>query len=307
MKMIDVIIPTYNAHDTIEKTLLSICLQDIRDRINVYIIDDCSEKDYDYLIDEFKDRLNINVYKLDNNSGPGVARNKGIEISNGEYIMFIDSDDLFVNSKSISALVDNMDGYDVGIGLLEYQYEDGNIYTYEHHDRCLHGKIYRRSYLDKYNIRFCPLYRHEDSAFHCLVLITNPRIYFSNNPTYVYLCNFKSLTHKKDGYEEFKNYKDLIESNEYIIDKSIENNLDLTNTVDTILCTIMYIYYCYQNYMEYDYSKELFTWIKPLVKYYLDHKDLTTEERKYQFYYNFSGNYQGILKITFDEFINKCK
>ena len=38
--MIDIIIPAYNAHDTIEKSLMSISMQTIKEKLNVYIIDD---------------------------------------------------------------------------------------------------------------------------------------------------------------------------------------------------------------------------------------------------------------------------
>ena len=72
--MIDIIIPAYNAHNTIKKTLISICMQTVKDKINVYIIDDCSNEDYKEIINIFKDKINIKYYKLKENSGPGVAR-----------------------------------------------------------------------------------------------------------------------------------------------------------------------------------------------------------------------------------------
>lgn len=79
--MVDIIIPAYNAHKTISKALLSICMQTIKDKINVYIIDDCSDHDYKKIINKFKDRINITQYKLDKNSGPGVARQYGLDHS----------------------------------------------------------------------------------------------------------------------------------------------------------------------------------------------------------------------------------
>ncbi len=80
--MIDIIIPAYNAHETIRKTLMSICIQNNVKDLNIYIIDDCSDEPYDYLIDEFNKYLNIKIERLNKNSGPGVARNRGLEISN---------------------------------------------------------------------------------------------------------------------------------------------------------------------------------------------------------------------------------
>ena len=72
--MIDIIIPAYNAHDTIMKTLISINLQNIKNKVNVYIIDDCSDVDYSREVDLFFDKINIKQLKLSKNSGPGVAR-----------------------------------------------------------------------------------------------------------------------------------------------------------------------------------------------------------------------------------------
>ena len=51
--MIDVIIPAYNAYDTIERTLKSIEKQTIKSLLKVYIVDDCSSRDYNYLKDLF--------------------------------------------------------------------------------------------------------------------------------------------------------------------------------------------------------------------------------------------------------------
>ena len=56
--MIDIIIPAYNAHDTLYKTLSSIALQTIKDKVNVYIINDYSKKSYKKEIDTFKDIFN---------------------------------------------------------------------------------------------------------------------------------------------------------------------------------------------------------------------------------------------------------
>ena len=103
--MIDIIIPAYNAHNTIKKTLISICMQTVKDKINVYIIDDCSNEDYKEIINIFKDKINIKYYKLKENSGPGVARQYGLEHSNGEYIYFLDADDMFMDIYSLENLV----------------------------------------------------------------------------------------------------------------------------------------------------------------------------------------------------------
>ena len=54
--MIDIIIPAYNAHKTIGKTLCSIMLQSRRDLVNVYIVNDCSSTNYQEFVKNYKIR-----------------------------------------------------------------------------------------------------------------------------------------------------------------------------------------------------------------------------------------------------------
>lgn len=102
--MIDVIIPAYNAHETIERTLYFIAYQRNSENLNVYIINDNSIKDYSKEIDFLKNFINIRELKLKENSDPGYARQYGIEHSDSEYIIFIDSDDVFATPLSLITL-----------------------------------------------------------------------------------------------------------------------------------------------------------------------------------------------------------
>ena len=77
--MIDIIIPLYNSK-TIWYTLASIAYQTDTD-VTVTVVDDCSSKEYDYskMIEFYQQFLNLQYIRLEKNSGPGVARQKGIE------------------------------------------------------------------------------------------------------------------------------------------------------------------------------------------------------------------------------------
>ena len=302
--MVDVIIPAFNAHDTIKKALLSICLQDVRKDIKVYIIDDCSDEPYDYLKEEFKDYLDITIYRLDKNSGPGVARNKGLEISNSELIMFLDADDEFINQFSVSALKNSIKDFDLEIGILEVENEDGSITYYNNHDRCLHGKMYRRSILDKYDIRFNNSYRHEDSSFHELYLFTNPRTQAIEEYVYLYRYKKGSLTRNKKEYEEFKNYKSYIDNALWAAEQGKEKKLNKYLVEEMVINSVVYLYYEYQNYYNEDYSKELIDWIKPLVLFYIEHNELIDQDKHKRVMDWYKSNFVGEPYITFDEFID---
>ena len=62
--MIDVIIPCYNAHKTLSRTLDSIVKQTIKDQLNVLLVDDCSEENYNSFVDEYKDKIKISILRL---------------------------------------------------------------------------------------------------------------------------------------------------------------------------------------------------------------------------------------------------
>mgnify|MGYP002571129792 FL=1 len=82
--MIDIIIPAYNAHKTIGKTLCSIMLQSRRDLVNVYIVNDCSSTDYQEFVKKYQKYFNIGELNIPQNIGPGGARNYGMKHSKGK-------------------------------------------------------------------------------------------------------------------------------------------------------------------------------------------------------------------------------
>ena len=96
--MIDVIIPVYNTPiKDLERCLNSVANQTFNN-YKVYIIDDGSNKETKIYLDNYiKDKNNFIVKHIEN-SGVSNARNVGIEISSGEYITFIDSDNSLNNN-----------------------------------------------------------------------------------------------------------------------------------------------------------------------------------------------------------------
>ena len=82
--MVDIIIPAYNAHKTIERTLFSILYQENLDKINTYIINDGSTKGYSDLVKFFSNFKTIKEITLDENKGPAVARQCGIIVPKSE-------------------------------------------------------------------------------------------------------------------------------------------------------------------------------------------------------------------------------
>ncbi len=98
-----IIIPTYNSENFIANCLKSLILQHSeRYSFEILIIDDCSSDKTIDKINEFKMKLPITILSTKINSGPGVARNIGLENCKGEWILFLDSDDsLLMNALEI--------------------------------------------------------------------------------------------------------------------------------------------------------------------------------------------------------------
>ena len=92
-----IVIPTYNPQGTLSRLLQSIVDQELtKEELEVIVSDDCSTVDNDQIINSFKDKLNIKKISTPYNGGTGNARQWGVEHITGEYVTFIDQDDVYV-------------------------------------------------------------------------------------------------------------------------------------------------------------------------------------------------------------------
>ena len=105
--LVSVIMPIYNAEKYLASALDSIFCQDYKD-IEVVLVDDCSKDKSAEIIDNFKkNHPEIIYYLQERNMGAGAARNKALELANGQYVAFLDSDDIWL-PKKISRQLDLM-------------------------------------------------------------------------------------------------------------------------------------------------------------------------------------------------------
>lgn len=98
---VSVIVPNYNGAKYIEEAIRSL-LSQTYSNIEIIIVDDYSSDDSVSIVQEIinknKDR-NITLHINTKNEGPSKARNIGVDLSNGEYIAFLDADDKYANNK----------------------------------------------------------------------------------------------------------------------------------------------------------------------------------------------------------------
>lgn len=96
MSTISMIIPAYNAEQTIRETIQSVLEQTFSD-FEIIVIDDGSNDRTSDIIQKIADpRLKCFSYT---NGGSSVARNRGISHAKGEFIAFLDADDLWTPDK----------------------------------------------------------------------------------------------------------------------------------------------------------------------------------------------------------------
>ena len=97
--LISLIIPYYKTYDETVK-LMEVLIPQLTNEVEVFLIDDgCHDKRLD--------KYDINVIHLEENKGLSGARNEGIKRAKGEYIVFVDSDDL-VSNDYIETLLDKI-------------------------------------------------------------------------------------------------------------------------------------------------------------------------------------------------------
>lgn len=102
MYKVSVIIPTFNNSKTIKETIESVLNQDFKN-LEIIIIDDGSTDNTEEIIKELKiDQLK---YFKKENSGPSDTRNYGVKNASGEFIFFLDADDL-IHKTYIQKCVD---------------------------------------------------------------------------------------------------------------------------------------------------------------------------------------------------------
>lgn len=205
-KKIDIIIPAYNAQDTIDNLLASILCQTIVNQCRITIVNDCDGIGYEDSVNYYGKKMDIQELTLFENGGPGVARQFGLTNTVLPFVVFADADDLFSSPFSLEVLLTEIERYPkTGVVIAEHQLEvrDSDevvsFHLYKKNYVWVFGKIYRRSVLDKYDIVFPPFRANEDVGFNqSLRLMTclndEEKPVFIEKTVYYWLANPKSIT-----------------------------------------------------------------------------------------------------------------
>lgn len=207
---IDVIIPAYKAHGTIIRCLSSVACQTIIGDVSVTIVNDCCpEGDYSEAVRMFSPVMDVREIRMPENGGPGLARQYGIDNTEGEFITFIDADDALYKVTSLETLRTEIQTDKTYMCASGAFFKENHPEFGEPESICLNmvwvfGKIYRRDFLDKYEIRFNNTRANEDSGFNHIVslLCDTPEEQVCHVEEYVYYYhkdNKDSITNINGG------------------------------------------------------------------------------------------------------------
>ncbi len=99
MPLVSVIMPAYNAEKTVGEAILSVCRQTFSD-FELIVINDCSRDGTAAVIKALAERdERILFVENESNSGVSHTRNRGVAMARGEWIAFLDSDDMWEEDK----------------------------------------------------------------------------------------------------------------------------------------------------------------------------------------------------------------
>ena len=227
---VSVIVPVYNVGNVLSRCIDSIINQTLTD-LEIILVDDGSTDSSGIICDEYavKDpRIRV-IHK--SNGGLSDARNTGLKIAKGKYILFVDSDD-YINHQACEVLYKCAfsDDLDIVVGdavKIEKQKKKTLCHSPVSLNKILTGKeflkeqlkenrmimpvvfnMYRRNFLIDNQLYFEKGLFHEDEEWTPRAFLRAKRVKYINTEFYYYVIRTDSITNKKN---KEKNGIDLIE------------------------------------------------------------------------------------------------
>lgn len=271
---VSVIVPVFNVETYLPKCLDSILNQTLTD-IEVICIDDCSSDNSYEILKEYQTKdSRLKCYRNEKNIGQGLTRNKGIDIAQGEYIAFVDSDD-WIELDMYESLykASYLHKYDLICCNLIYDFSNGtskspdmpnveqitrdfllkeaivsSVEYFSPNSPC--DKIYRMEYLKKYNLKFLSEREllYEDKFFNIEFLVYNPSVCFIPKIFYHYMFREGStmVSYRKNLRERYfllneKITKVLVKEN--LLKEELDRRLEISlfeQTFNFLLNALIY-------------------------------------------------------------------
>lgn len=246
MVKISIIVPVYNTAKYLDKCIQTLINQTL-ENIEIIFIDDGSEDNSVEILKNYaKKDKRIRILKQ-NHKRQGAARNYGLSIAQGEYIGFVDSDDwvkldmfekLYYQAKETDSdiVMCSMNTFEDGTNkIIVNTYNTLDIFNQKFFENTFtpqdtlnfifnisvspYNKIYRKSLIDKNNIKFPENIYFEDNAFFFQSWLNAKKISLLNQKLYQYRKSTASTTkndkNKLDIFKTLDLTKNILEENNY--------------------------------------------------------------------------------------------
>lgn len=230
--LFSIIVPVYNAIAFVGDTIHNLLRQDVNKEI--LLINDGSTDDSLQLIKQYESKYDCIKVVDKKNGGVSSARNVGLNVAKGDYVIFVDSDD-FIDDGLLERCEIILQGKSTDAVIFSYKYvypkssrkdicfryKSSDYYSLKewlnefyqlwscHILHCIGTKVYRKSVIDQYNIRFNESISYlEDISFALEYLSHISNIYYLDEPAYHYrIINENSLITKyRTKYVEATGY-----------------------------------------------------------------------------------------------------
>ena len=205
MAKISVIMAIYNAEKDLSTSINSFLAQDLKEIELVCINDGSTDHSLD-LLEEYAKQDSRIRFVTQENSGSGIAKNKGMKLAKGEYLCFLDADDQFVDGHALETLYHLAKKYDAEVaggslsrmdhGVLkgtvvdgiDYAFKDEHVLTYHDLQQAFYFQrfIFSRDMLLSNHIQFPNYRRFQDAVFLPKALSASNKIAVTNKATYLY-------------------------------------------------------------------------------------------------------------------------
>lgn len=206
-ELISIIVPVHNSSKYLKECIESILNQTYKN-IEIIVIENGSTDNSLGILNKYKDKIKIEILK---EKGLSKARNKGIELSTGSYLAFVDSDDI-INSTFIEDLVKNLEDNNSDMSICNYEeiheysnkkilrecYPKENINKEEiinnldKFNYAIWNKLYKKEIITENNIEFPNDLKYEDIPFILSYLTKCSKISKIKKTLYIYNIHKKS-------------------------------------------------------------------------------------------------------------------
>ena len=342
---IDIIMPCYYSNEVITPALEKIANQTAIDKITLIMVNDCSPYtncEYQDLIDQYKSKIKIRYLKTEKRSGPGIARQLGLDNAQSDWVIFHDDDDELYDKYSIEHYIKEIEKNPEIISATGKIYnqtffaEANNIISPS--PGSINNTLFKKEILKQLNIHFESLlsFREEDGCFRDMFALYTKDKYLTQTIdviTYIHkMSNFryKSLTSGLQNHIlillNLLGYKAYCLS--YIMDLSIYEDSVINEGIGLIPNLFIQLYNYLQNNneklteTEYNNLKQYLNYYIAALNYYkINYNNLNKElieelasmllndENYYGIYkweniINFNNNYKDMLEIIYQKYTN---